>query len=122
MKTTNLLNTIEMKKTYICKSDLTSGNKYRITLKHNNKMVWFIYNDNYMNKSDLKDILYCLILDATAYENAYNFTDFCNEFGYDSDSMKAYKIYLACKKQLERYNKLFTQEEKDFLQNLLQDY
>ena len=122
MKAKEILTNIKCIKKCLGKSDLTSGNKYRITLTYNNKTVWFIYNDNYMNKSDLKDILYCLILDATAYENAYNFADFCNEFGYDSDSMKAYKIYQACKKQLDRYNKLFTQEEKDFLQNLLQDY
>lgn len=43
------------------------------------------------------DVLGCLILDATGYENARDFEDWCSEYGYDTDSRKAERIYKAVK-------------------------
>lgn len=42
----------------------------------------------------IRDILWCLVSDARAGEML--FEDFCNEFGYDSDSISALKIYSKC--------------------------
>jgi hypothetical protein len=44
----------------------------------------------------LFDALYCLCSDASMWENARNFEDFCGDIGYDSDSRKAEGIYNAC--------------------------
>lgn len=125
MKTTTLqhelLNTLKLKKTYLKKSDLTSGNASRITLTRNKKTVHFIYHDNFYNNSNINDFIYCLLLDAQAYEFSYNFSDFCNEFGYDCDN-KAYKIYLACKKQAERLHKLFNDNEIEDLKTAFEQY
>lgn len=110
-----LLNTLKVKKTYLRKSEMTSGNASRITLTRNKKTVYFIYHDNYYNNSNINDFVWCLLMDAQAYECSYNFADFCNEMGYDDDSMKAYKIYLACKKQAERLHKLFNDTEIESL-------
>lgn len=49
----------------------------------------------------LDDVLFSLILDGSACENS--FEDWCNDFGYSTDSRKALKTYLLCQ---ENYNKL----------------
>jgi hypothetical protein len=42
------------------------------------------------------ELLDSLVSDATAYTNARNFEDFAADFGYDTDSRKAERIYFAC--------------------------
>lgn len=54
-------------------------------------------------------------MDAMAYLDSENFEDFCNNFGYDTDSIKALKTYKACKKQAEKVSRLFTESEIDEL-------
>lgn len=40
------------------------------------------------------DVLYCLLLDAEA--NSQSFNDWCDNYGYDNDSIKAESTYRAC--------------------------
>ena len=127
MKTTaelknELLNTLKVKKTYLKKSNCTSGDASRITLTRNKKTVHFIYHDNYLNDSNINDFIYSLLSDAEAYECSYNFADFADMFGYDSDRMNAYNIYLACKKQAERLHKLFNDTEIESLKEAFDQY
>lgn len=124
MNIETILNNLEMKKTYLKKSNKTSGDTYLVTIKNkrNNKKISFHFHDNYLNESNLKDILYCLKLDAESYYYSSDFKNFCDEFGYSEDSIKALKIYNYCKKQYERYNKLFNEEEKEYLNIILEDY
>jgi len=65
-------------------------------------------------------VLYSLLLDAQGAEQ--NFIDWCAEYGYDSDSMKAHKIYTACCEILQKVRAFFTNEERATMQELLQDY
>ena len=44
----------------------------------------------------LKDVLSCLLLDASSVRHGQTFDEFANEFGYDTDSRKAEGIYRAC--------------------------
>ena len=106
----SLLVKINCKKTLIGESDTTSGNAYRITLTYKGKRCYFTFNDNYLNASEKKDFLYCLHLDAMAYECSRGFRDFARQFAYDCDH-DAKRIYNACKKQSERLHKLFNAEE-----------
>ena len=46
---------------------------------------------------DVYDVESALVLDATSFEESSDFEDFCDIFGYDSDSKKAEGIYNACK-------------------------
>lgn len=52
------------------------------------------------------DVLSCL----TAYEVG-TFEDFCCEFGYDDDSIKAYKTYVAVCDEWNGLRKIFTYEQ-----------
>lgn len=41
----------------------------------------------------VEQVLDCLASDASGYENAGNFDDWCSEYGYDADSRKAERTY-----------------------------
>lgn len=43
-------------------------------------------------------VLDALISDAWGYENARSFEDWCGEYGYDTDSIKALRTWEACEK------------------------
>ena len=51
---------------------------------------------------DMFDVLYSLCMDAQSYENARDFEDFCGEFGYSTDSIKADQTYRACGESAKR--------------------
>lgn len=105
---------VKASKTYVNKSEKTSGNKYRVILKYNNKSVSMTYHDNYLNESGKDEFLYALILDGITYKNCYNLAEFMYEFGYEEEK-QAQKIYNSCKKQYEKMRKLFTEQEIDQL-------
>ena len=116
-----LLSEVNASKTYIGKSDCTSGNAYRVTLTRNGVKVGFIFNDNIYNESDKNDFIYSLLSDSQAYESTRDLADFMNEFGYTDDT-QAKKIYDACKKQSERLHKLFTNKEIETLEKIFENY
>lgn len=116
-----LLNEINTTKTYIRKSDCTSGNAYRVTLTRNGVKVGFVFNDNIYNKSDKNDFIYSLLSDSQAYENARDLTDFMLDFGYDNIP-QAKTIFDACKKQSERLHKLFNDAEIETLEKIFENY
>lgn len=117
----NLLNEINTTKTYIGKSEMTSGNAYRVTMTRNGVKIGFIFNDNIYNESDKDDFIYSLLQDSQAYEYCYNFDNFMNEFGY-TDARQAQKAYNACKKQSERLRKLFNTTEIEMLKKIFENY
>lgn len=116
-----LLDEINTTKTYIRKSDCTSGNAYRVTLTRNGKRIGFIFNDNIYNESDKNDFVYSLLRDSQAYENARDLTDFMLDFGYDNIP-QAKQVYNACKKQSERLHKLFDDAEIETLEKIFENY
>lgn len=121
-KINELLDSIKCTSVYYGKSTETAGNVYRVFLTRNHKHAWMYFHDNKYNESTLKDFLYSLVLDAQAYYNAGSFALFCQEFGYNLDSIKSYKIYEACKKQYLRLHRLFTIDEIELLEEFYQEY
>lgn len=65
-------------------------------------------------------VLHSLLLDSSCAEQ--NFHDWCNDLGYDNDSVKAQGIYNACCEVLTKMRAFFTGTERQALQELLQDY
>jgi hypothetical protein len=49
-----------------------------------------------LDRAGMRNALECFISDGMSYENAYNFIEFCDEFGYNTDSRRARQIYDAC--------------------------
>lgn len=98
--------------------DKQSRNIYRCRLKNELGS----YNFNFGQSIDgtqkgeapsAYDILTCL----TKYDPV-SFEDFCSDFGYDSDSRSAEKIYKAVAKEWKAIDKLFTSEQIELLQEI----
>lgn len=66
------------------------------------------------------DIMYSILLDAAAGDQSFN--DWCDDFGYDQDSMKAFKMYQACCEEGVNLKKTFTREQIEEMRTALEDY
>lgn len=53
--------------------------------------------DKVLDLIDLKDVERCLFNDAECFESSSDFENFCFNLGYDTDSIKALKVYEGCK-------------------------
>jgi hypothetical protein len=97
---------------------------YRITIKRGNRRYSFkfgqsIVNSGYLsvNKKFELPTPYHVLACLEKYEHS-TFEDFCNEFGYDTDSRSAKKIYKACKKQYTKLVELYSESEMDLLREI----
>ena len=134
--------------TFETNKDLKAQFKFDCTLINGNKSMNFDYSMGYGHRLDLKgnqyqftnrltiyehekrllyykapkptieDVLYSLVMDAQA--GTYSFNVFCDEFGYNNDSIKVQNIYFACQKirddlstllSITAYNELMNCEE-----------
>jgi len=59
------------------------------------------------------DVITCL----QKYE-IESFENFCLDFGYDQDSRKAYKVYMACCNEYDKVSKFFSCDEIELLQEI----
>lgn len=67
---------------------------------------WASIANPILNKEyDILNAFYCFVSDAVS--GSESFEEFCSNFGYDSDSRAAEKIYRKCKKQLEKLQKIY---------------
>lgn len=66
------------------------------------------------------DVLHSLILDSSAV--GQSFESWCDEFGYDYDSRKAFDTYQACLREGEKLRRLFNANDLQALQDALQGY
>ncbi|MAX51523.1 MAG: hypothetical protein CMH22_06045 [Methylophaga sp.] len=66
---------------------------------------------------NIDNVLYSLVMDAQAGQEM--FEDFCDNFGYDSDSRKAFDIYQACQKNAVKVRQFLNIEEAS---EAFQDY
>ena len=81
--------------------------KYSVTICTQNGRTSFSYYDsinNYNNgiteldTDDLRRALECFLSDGMSYDCAYNFIEFCDELGYDTDSRRALRVYNGCRR------------------------
>lgn len=94
-------------------------NHYRVTLKSKLGSYTFNYWDSIANfksgeQPSVYDVLACL-----DYYISDKFEDFCNEAGYDTDSIKARKTWKACLKQSKKLHELFPHDsQKELLSSI----
>jgi hypothetical protein len=85
-----------------CKDDFNRIKNQNPT-KSKSNLLLYIETFSKVSKSkplDIDDVLYSLLSDATF--GSYSFDDFCDELGYDNDSIKATEIYKACQKNAKK--------------------
>jgi hypothetical protein len=56
------------------------------------------------------DVLDCLAMDAAGFENSRSFDDWAREYGYDTDSRKAHKIYTVISRQASKLRAMLGQD------------
>lgn len=108
-----------------CKEGEKHGIQYSVTLKNARYSYTFDFWDSIANKEKREhgngyktkpaayDVLACLdVLYGDTFE------DFCGDFGYDVDSIKAEKTYRAVQEQDRALQKLFTMEQLEKLQEI----
>lgn len=66
----------------------------------------------------IKDVMYSLVMDSDAIE--YSFSEWCDNLGYDNDSIKAKAIYEACTENFKKVYRLGIDLQK--AQEYFQDY
>ncbi len=71
-------------------------------------------------KPSAASVLYSLLLDGEAC--SMSFADWCDNFGYDTDSIKALNTYQQCERIGASLRKLFDRETQEQLRKLLEDY
>jgi hypothetical protein len=94
----------------------TTGGKKSLTANEFKKLKYIqgierdiLKNENFSAPNEY-DVLACL----TKYDPG-SFENFCSDFGYDVDSRKAEKIYLAVKDEYLNVTRLFNDEEIQIL-------
>lgn len=66
------------------------------------------------------DVMHSLVLDADALQTSFEY--WCEEYGYDSDSIRALNTYRACCDIGKDMQKAFTRDEINTIREHLQDY
>jgi len=84
----------------------------------NPKRMYFSYqfNPEYF-KPTFTDVLDCLLLDASSFENSRTVGEFCREYGYE-DIDKGISAYEACKKTSQDLRNILSSSELDALYEL----
>lgn len=88
-------------------------NKYMITVTRGDNDIRFVFWDSINNtqKGDRPTDYDVLVTVKNESHCPETFEDFCSEFGYDSDSIKAKKIFQKLRKMSEKILSMFTAEE-----------
>ena len=70
-------------------------------------------------KPAIADVLYSLFNDASAAD--YNFSDWCDTFGYSDDSIKALNAYKACLETATAIRKYFSPDQRKAIQSIIEE-
>lgn len=94
-----------------------SANHYKCTLRAWGRQmtVPFSMGLGHTREPNALDVLYCLVSDASSLHNARDFEDWASEFGYDTDSRKAEKLYKTIKLQAKKLNKFLGEHCEEIL-------
>lgn len=69
---------------------------------------------------EVASVIHCLLSDADAGSESFN--DFCDNFGYDRDSIKAFKTYQACMESADKVHRIFSNPQRAELREILEQY
>jgi len=84
--------------------DWKDANHYKVTLKYGRRQYTTYFSQGYgiTGDPDAEGVLNCLALDSSGIENTSSFEGWCCEYGYDTDSRKAEKIFKVCERQAKK--------------------
>src|SRR3990167_741535 len=84
--------------------DSNNMNNYDVTLGRGRKYLstHFSTGLGWTHDPDIEDVLSCLASDAAGIANSLNFDAWCGEYGYDTDSHRAERLYKVCKREAKK--------------------
>jgi hypothetical protein len=89
--------------------------KCRIAQGKRGFTLYFSQGSGIAHDPTASDVLSCLADDAASYENAGSFEEWASEFGLDTDSRKAEKMYRAVKRQAEQLRRVLGDDTYKYL-------
>ena len=98
--------------------DERHGIKYNVIIKNAKHHFSFAFWDSIHNQeNNLKPTAYDVLACLTKYDVG-SFKNFCDDFGYDTDSITAAKTYKAVKKEFANIIQLWTSSEIEKLSEI----
>ena len=70
-------------------------------------------------KPTVADVMYSLFMDASAAD--YNFSHWCDEYGYSDDSIKSLNMYKACLETATALRKYLSPEQRAAVQSIISE-
>jgi hypothetical protein len=98
--------------------DSQNMDHWRCVLRRGKSSVVVYFSKGYGyhgQEPTLDEVLDCMASDASGYDNAQSFEDWCSEYGFDTDSRKAERTYKTIQRQSGRLKELLGQESFDEL-------
>ena len=79
----------------------SAANHYRCLIRAGGRRMTVHYSmgSAWTAEPELEDVLYSLALDASGFESAGGFEDWCGEYGYDTDSRRAERTWRSVERQ-----------------------
>lgn len=124
----NILDSIELESEYIGnaawrpfsshRSDKWEASLYRGEAKIS--VDFYLGEGHEGREPEIKEVIYALLNDS--YAGSLSFHGFCREFGYNTDSMRAFATWEGCKVSAEKLGKLFSPDEIEQLEVEFADY
>ena len=93
-------------------------NFYSVLLENSRGQYTFTFWDSaYNTRKNIKPTCYDILACVTKYDPGI-FEDFCSAYGYDSDSISAFKTYVEVQKEYKGISRLFTEEQMEQLREI----
>ena len=91
--------------------------KCQLSMKRKRMTVIFSMGQLLHVKPNIETVVDCLIFGWTSAMNNPAFKDWCSEFGYDIDSIKAYKLFQLTKRVSIKFEKFIGKDAINDLEN-----
>ena len=94
-----------------------SSRHFLVTLRSGrfSMRVPFSQGSAHTSEPTAADVLDCLASDAAGYENSKSFEDWCGEYGYNTDSRKAHRIFKVVERQAAKLQSLLGRDNYETL-------
>lgn len=87
-------------------------NNYKCKIRSGKRAMTLYFSKGLglQGKPTVDEVLDCLASDASGYEGAGSFEDWCEEYGYDTDSRKAERTYQLIGKQATELKRILGED------------
>jgi hypothetical protein len=89
--------------------------RFRSSKVRGSMTIYFSMGPAHTREPEVAEVLECLALDASGFENARGFADWCGDYGYDTDSRRAERTHRAVARQAAELRRFLGESAYDAL-------